>query len=55
MDNDFEEYIEYCKKNGIKLECPFGCSCYGFLCDGDPYTTPCGRAIEVEKKGETTL
>ena len=46
----FEKYIEYCNSNNIKLECPYGCSFCGYLCNGNPYETPCGQAIEV--KGE---
>lgn len=45
----FEEYIKKCKENNIKLECPFGCSCYGYLCNGNPYETPCRMAIEVKE------
>ena len=45
----FEEYIERIKENGIKLECPFGCSSYGYLCNGNPYETSCGLAIEVSE------
>lgn len=51
MNNGFDEYIEYCKANSITLECPFMCSAYGYLCNGDPYETPCGLAIQKDKNG----
>ena len=47
--DEFDEYIKRIKANGIRLECPYGCSCKGYLCSGNPYTTPCGRAIEVKE------
>lgn len=48
---DFEEFIEYVKENGYKLECSFGCEFCGYLCSGDPYETPCGNSILMDKDG----
>ena len=48
---DFEEFIEFVKENGHKLECPFGCEFCGYLCSGNPYETPCGNSILIDKDG----
>lgn len=49
--SSFEYYVTKVKVNKHTLECPNGCSCLGTLCNGDPYTTPCGRAVEYDKEG----
>lgn len=48
---DFEEFIEHVRKNGYRLECPFGCEFCGYLCSGNPYETSCGNSILIDKDG----
>ena len=47
----FEEFVKEIEARGYKLECPFACSAYGILCNGNPYETPCGRSIVVDADG----
>lgn len=44
---DFEEFTEKIKEKGYKLECPTGCSMYGFCCTGNPYTTIQHRVVHL--------
>ena len=48
---DFEEYVQDIVDKGYRLVCPYGCSALGFLCSGNPMTTPCGLATIVDNDG----